>query len=54
MFQDKTPKGLSKIKISNPPDTEFKIIIIKMHKELSRGIDEHSEKLEASNKELEK
>ena len=41
------------MEISNPLDKEFKVMIIKMLKELRKRMDEHSEKLEVSNKELE-
>ena len=50
--QDKTPEEeLSEVEIS--PSKEFKVMIIKMLKELGRRIDEHSGKLEVFNKELE-
>ena len=52
--QDKTlEEELSEIEINNLPDKEFKVIIIKMLKKFGRRMDEHSEKLEVSNKELE-
>ena len=41
--QDKTPEELSEIEISNPPDKEFKVIIIKMLNEFGRRMDEHNE-----------
>ena len=51
--QDKSPEEqLSKIETSNLPDKEFKAMIIKMFKELGRRLDEQSEKLEVSNREL--
>ena len=48
MFQTKgekknSEKDLNKVKISNLPDKEFKIMIIKMVTDLRR-MDEHSEK----------
>ena len=55
MFQSKeqvkTPEEeLSEVEIGKLPDKEFKVMIIKMIKELGRRMDEHSEKI---NKELE-
>ena len=42
--QDKTSeKELNKIEISNLPNKEFKIMIIKMFTKLGRKMDEHSE-----------
>ena len=38
-------KELNKIDVSNLPDTEFKTMVIRMHNELSRRIDEVSENL---------
>ena len=38
------------MEITNPPNKEFTVMIIKMFKELRRRMDEHSEKF---NKELE-
>ena len=51
--QDKIPEELSEVEISNLPNKEFKVIIIKMFKELRRRLDEQSEKLKVFNKELE-
>ena len=49
--QDKTPKRkLSKVEISNQPDKEFKVMIIKVFNEFRRQMDERSEKF---NRELE-
>ena len=49
--QDKSPEEeLSKVEISNLPDKEFKVMIIKMLNELGRRMNEHSDKF---NKELE-
>ena len=45
---DKTPEELSKVEIRNLLNKEFKIIIIKMLKELRLKMNEHSEKLEFS------
>ena len=42
--QDKTPEELSEMEISNLPDKEFKVMIIKMLNKLRRRIAEHSEK----------
>ena len=45
--QDKTPeKELSEMEISNLYNKDFKVMIIKMFKELWRRLDEHSEKLD--------
>ena len=49
--QDKTPEEEQcKVEISNLPNKEFKVMIIKMLNELGRRLDEHSKKF---NKELE-
>ena len=51
MDQDKTQEEeLSELEIGNLPNKEFKVMILKMIKELRRRMDEHSEKF---NKELE-
>ena len=42
--QDKIPEELSKVQISNLPNKEFKVMIIKMFKELGRRIDKKREK----------
>ena len=42
--QDKIPGELSEVQINNYPNKEFKVMIIKMLKELGRRINEHSEK----------
>ena len=45
--QDKTPEeGLSEVEIDNLPEKEFRVMIIKMIKELGRTMDAQSEKLE--------
>ena len=44
---------LSKVEIGNWPNREFKVMIVKMFKELRKRLDEQSEKLEVFNKELE-
>ena len=44
--QDKTPEELSEVEIGNLPYREFKVMIIKMFKELRRRFDEQSENLE--------
>ena len=49
--QDKTPEEeLSEVERSNLPDKEFKVMMVKMLKELERTLDEQSEKLEALTK----
>ena len=53
MEQDKTPEEeLSEVKIGNLPQKEFRIMIIKMIKELRRRMDAQSEKSEVFDKEL--
>ena len=43
----KTPGGeLSEVEMGNLPEKEFKVMMIKMIKELGRRMDEQSEKLE--------
>ena len=49
--QDKTPKELSEVEMGNLPSGEFKVMSIKMFKELGRRLNEQSEKLEVFNKE---
>ena len=44
--EDKTPEELSEVEIGNLPYREFKVMIIKMFKELRRRFDEQSENLE--------
>ena len=51
--QDKTSEGLSEVEIGNLPMKKFKITILKMIKEIGRGMHTHNEKLEAFNSELE-
>ena len=52
--QDKISEGeLSEMETSNLPSKEFKVMIIKMLKELGRRMDKQSEKLDVLNKELE-
>lgn len=52
--QDKTPEEeQNEVKIGNLPKKEFRKMIIKMIKELWRGMDEQSKKLEVFNKKLE-
>ena len=49
--QDKTPdEELSEVEIGNQPEKEFRVMIIKMIKELRRRMDAQSEKLEFFNK----
>ena len=46
--QDKTPEEeLSKVELSNLPDKEFRIMILKMLNKLRRRMDEHSEKFQS-------
>lgn len=45
-------KELKKMEISNLPNKEFKVRIIKMIKEIKRRLDEESKKLKVFNKEL--
>ena len=52
--QDKTPEEqLSEVEISDWPAKEFKVTIIKKLNNVGRRMNEHNEKLEVSNKELE-
>ena len=58
MFQtkkeDKTPgKGLNEIRIGNLPKKGFRVVIIKMIKELGRRMDARSDKFDVFNKDLE-
>ena len=48
--QDKIPQKELSEEISNLPNKEFKVMLLKMFKELRRRIDEHREKI---NKKLE-
>lgn len=54
MFQakkeDKTPKELSELEISNLPDKEFMVMIMKLLKEPGRKMDEQSENLQVFNR----
>lgn len=44
--QDKTTgESLSEMQISNLPDKEFKVMVIKILTELGRAMDEHNENL---------
>ena len=55
MFQTKdkvkTLEELSEVEIGNLPEKEFRVMIVKMIKELGRRMDAQSEKLEVFNKE---
>ena len=51
--QDKTPEELTEVEGSNLLEKEFKVMIIKMIKELRKGIDEWSHKPACLNKDLE-
>ena len=52
--QDKTPEDeLSEVETGNLSEKEFRVILIKMIKELKKKMDAQSEKLEIFNKELE-
>ena len=48
--QDKISEELSEVAIANLPEKEFKIMIIKMTKELRSRMDEQRGKLEVFNK----
>lgn len=49
--QDKSPeKKRSEVEKDNPPNKDFKVIILKMFKERRRRVDEQSEKSEVFNK----
>ena len=48
--QDKTPEKLSKVKIGNQLEKEFKVMIVKMIKELRRTMDAQSKKSQICNK----
>ena len=43
--QDKTPEELRDVEMGNLLEKEFKVMILKMIKELGRRMDEQSEKL---------
>ena len=43
--QVKTPKELNEVELSNLSNKEFRVMILKMKKELGRRLDEQSEKL---------
>ena len=43
--QGKTPKELNEVELSNLSNKEFRVMILKMKKELGRRLDEQSEKL---------
>ena len=50
--QDKTPEEeLSEVETDNLPKKEFRVIIVKMIKELGRRVDAQSEKLDVFDKE---
>ena len=52
--QDKTPEEkLSEVEIDNLLSRKFKVMIVKMFKQLRTKLDEQIEKLEVFNKELE-
>ena len=44
--QDKALEELSEVELGNLPEKQFRVMIIKMIKELGRRMDAHSEKLE--------
>ena len=50
--QDKTPEELRKVEVSCLPTEEFKVMIIKMLKELRRRMDKDTDKLKVSNKQI--
>lgn len=43
--QGKTPEELNEVELSNLSNKEFRVMILKMKKELGRRLDEQSEKL---------
>ena len=50
--QDKTPEEeISEVETDNLPKKEFRVIIVKMIKELGRRVDAQSEKLDVFDKE---
>ena len=52
--QDKTPEEeLSEVEMGSLPEKEFRVVIVKMTKELGRRMDTQSQKLDVLNKELE-
>ena len=51
--QNKTPEELSTVEIGSLPEKEFRVIIIKMIRELGKRREVQSQKLEFLNKELE-
>ena len=48
--KDKTPEELRKVEVNCLPTKEFKVMTIKMLKELRRGMDKDTEKLKLSNR----
>ena len=50
--QDKTAEELRKVEVSCLPTEEFKVMIIKMLKELRRRMDKDTDKLKVSNKQI--
>ena len=52
--KDKTPEELSEVEISNLPDKEFNLIIIKMLKDLRIKTDEHHQNIEVFYQRVEK
>ena len=50
--QDKTPEKLTEVERSNLPEKEFKVMIIKMIKELRKRTDEQNYKQAFLNKDL--
>ena len=51
--QNKTPEDQSTVEIGSLPEKEFRVIIIKMIRELGKRREVQSQKLEFLNKELE-
>ena len=51
--KDETPTEPSEVEMCNLPDEKFKVMIIKMFKELRRGLQEQKRRFEVFNKELE-
>ena len=50
--QDKTAEELRKVEVSCLPTEEFKVMIIKMLKELRIRMDKDTDKLKVSNKQI--
>ena len=53
MRQDRTPEELRDVETGNLPVKEFRVMILKVIKELGRRMDAQSTKLEAFNEKIE-